>query len=187
MRRSRAKSVDGISGATISAHAMRGAMMASAVTVSYLKGVISDNSSGLSLDRYSFTQRTWSELVADATIRRNSLTNRSVQDAFSADGLLEPDIGPGDALFITLYVALATPPSVGRNLFGSRAFRQISQSVVPGEHQLMIASSGDYRWLPRNPWLSEMFDWVRVVQDGAIIPLKPENFYPVSPTIISMT
>ena len=178
VRRSRVKSIDGISGATISAHAMRGAMMASAVTVSYLKGVISDNSSGLSLDRYSFTQRTWSELVADTTIRRSSLTNRSVQDAFSADGVLEPDIGPGDEPFITLYAALATPPLVGRNLFGSRAFRQISQSAMPGEHQLMIASSGDYRWLPRNPWLIEVFDRVRVVQNGAIIPLKPENFYP---------
>ncbi|SVD38538.1 uncharacterized protein METZ01_LOCUS391392, partial [marine metagenome] len=78
VRRSRAKSVDGISGATISAHAMRGAMMVSAVAVGYLTGVISDNSSGLSLDRYSFTQHTWRELVSDATIRSLSLTNRSV-------------------------------------------------------------------------------------------------------------
>ena len=178
MRRPRAKSVDGISGATVSAHAMRGAMMVSAVTVGYLKGVISDNSGGLSLDRYNFTQHTWSELVADATIRTLPLTNGSVRKEFSAAGMPEPDIGPDDELFLTLYTALATPKSIGRNLFGSNAFRQISQSVVPGEHQLMIASSGDYRWLPRNPWLVEMFDRVRVVQNGTVISLRPENFYP---------
>lgn len=178
MRRFRPKYVDGISGATVSAVAMRRATLGAAVMAGYAKGVVTDSGGGLSLDRYSFAQRTWPELVDDGSIRTLTLTNRAVREAFSRAGFVAPDIRPDDASFVTLYAALATPPTVGRNLFGPRAFRQISQSAIPGEHQLMLASSGDYLWLPRNPWLVEVFNRVSIVQNGTAIVLRPENYYP---------
>ncbi len=177
-RRVRTKYVDHISGATVSAMAMLRATKSAAIMVGYLKGIIADGGDGLSLDRYSFAVRTWPDLIADGSIRALPVSNRTVRRMFLTAGLDEPDIGPDDALFLTLYAALATPPSVGRNLFGAGAFRQISQAATPGEQNLIIGSTGDYLWLPRNPWLVEVFDRVRIVQNETLISLRPENFYP---------
>ena len=150
--------------------------------VGYIKGIIADSGSGLSIDRYTFEERDWPELVADGSIRALHLTNGDVRAAFAAQvgAGAEPEVtlGPDGEPFLSLYTALATPPAIGRNLIGARAFRQVVQAQKPGEHQLLVATTGAYKWFPPNPWLVPIFDRVRIVQDGKTIRLAPENFYP---------
>ena len=112
-----------------------------------------------------------------------SLSSRAVQGELSKHGVvasvLEQNIAPDDTPFITLHTALVTPPSIGRNLFGYKVFRQISRDIESGEHQLMIASSGKYSWLPPNPWQVDVFDRVHIVQNNTVISLKSKHFYAV--------
>ena len=177
-RQAPVKNMDGISGATVSANAMWNAVMGSSVIVGYLMGLVSDDGGGLSVDRFTFVERTWEELIADESIRVHSLTKGFVRKEFFEAGIaLELD-GPDEEEFVTLYTALATPPSVGRNLFGSNVFGKISQSAVPGEHQLLVASMGSYRWTPLNPYLVDIFDRIRLVQGEVMLPLETRNFYP---------
>ena len=177
-RQAPVKNMDGISGATVSANAMWNAVMGSSVIVGYLMGLVSDDGGGLSVDRFTFIERTWEELIADESIRVHSLTKGFVRKEFFEAGIaLELD-GPDEEEFVTLYTALATPPSVGRNLFGSNVFGKISQSAVPGEHQLLVASMGSYRWTPLNPYLVDIFDRIRLVQGEVMLPLETRNFYP---------
>jgi NosR/NirI family nitrous oxide reductase transcriptional regulator len=177
-RRPHLKKVDAISGATVSAMAMRRATMGAAVMVGYLKGIIADGGEGLTLDRYSFAERTWPKLVADGSIRELTVSYGDVRKAFDGDTPDGLELGPDQEPLATFYAALATPPSIGRNVFGARAFRQISQSATRGEQQVIIGSIGGYLWLPRNPWLVEVFDRVHIIQNGKSISLRPENFYP---------
>ena len=180
-RRFAPNSVDAISGATISAMAMGRAVLDSAILVGHLKGVIDAEASGVSLDVYEYAERDWPDLVAEGSIASLTLTNREVRAAFAAqlgEGVMpEVALGPDDEAFITLYAAVATPPAIGRNLFGTRAFRQIMRTARPGEHQLLIASVGPYQWIPKNPWLVSVFERAGIVQNDTVLPLVPENFY----------
>lgn len=173
--------IDAVSGATVSAMIMSRAIVDSAILVGYLKEIIDDGSNSLSLDVYNSEDRSWSEMMADGSVRSLTVTNWEVREAFLAQlgesAVPEAGLGANDGNFITLYVALATPPAIGRNLFGARAFRAATQSSKAGEQQLLVASSGPYKWIPRNPWLVPIFDRVRVVQNGRELPLLPENFY----------
>lgn len=180
-RRFAPNSVDAVSGATISAMAMGRAMLDSAILVGHLEGVIDETATGVSLDIYEFAEHDWPELVEEGSIASLTLTNAEVRSAFAAqlggDAVPDTPFGPDDEPFITLYAAVATPPAIGRNLFGTRAFRHLMRTAKPGEHQLLIASVGPYQWLPKNPWLVPVFDRARIVQNDAVIPLVPENFY----------
>ena len=173
-----AKNLDGVSGATVSANAMWNAVLGSAVVVGYLMGVVSDDGGGLSVDRFSYKELTWEELVSDSSMRIHAVTKGFVREAFSETGTAVELDGEDEEEFVTFYVALATPPSVGRNLFGSNVFAKISQSALPGEHQILIASSGEYRWAPPNPYMVDIFNRLRIVQNNVSLPLKTRNFYP---------
>jgi len=175
------KHVDAISGATISAVAMRRAVVNAATQVGFHTGVVTDSGIGLSLDRFGFVPRGWTDLMADGSVRSRTLTNQDVRTAFATLG---PDVTPAvelganDAPALTLYAALATPPTVGRNLFGERIFQKITEVAVPGEQQLIIGSVGGYKWLPRNPWLVDLIDHARIVQGDRIIPLETRAYAP---------
>ncbi len=179
-QRYRPTNYDGVSRATVSAEAMRRATTASAITVGQLKGLISENRSGVWLDRFSFTEYTWDDLIKDGAIQSLALSNDDIQIAFSQNGSeseLNAEQNPEQNF--TLYTALVTPPSIGRNLFGFKVFRQMSRDIETGESQLMIISSGKYRWLPKNPWKEEVFDQIHIVQNGNVIQLLSKNFYAV--------
>lgn len=174
------KSVDAISGATISAMAMGRAVLDSAILVGHLKDVIDKGETGVALDIYEFAERDWPTLVEEGSIATLTLTNGQVKTAFAeqlGDATPAVPLGPDDETFITLYAAVATPPAIGRNLFGTRAFRHLMRTAKPGEHQILIASTGPYEWLPKNPWLVPVFERARIVQGDTVVPLLPENFY----------
>ena len=179
-RRFTPKTVDAISGATISAMAMGRAMLDSAILIGHTQGLIQEGG-GIALDIYEFAERDWPTLVADGSITSLTLTNGQVRDAFAQQlgPAAQPDValGPDAEPFITLYAAVATPPAIGRNLFGARAFRHLMRTAKPGEHQLFIASTGPYQWIPKNPWLVPVFERARIVQNDTVLPLVPENFY----------
>ena len=174
------KGVDGVSGATVSAIIMGDAILDSALRAGHLTGLIGAGDEGLAIDRFSFEPESWAGLVGDGSIASLSLTNAEVRaafaEAFGADAA--PELGADQAPFIALHVALATPPRIGRNLFGARAFRQIAQDARPGEQQLLIASTGPYHWLPANPYLVAAFDRLHIVQRGTVLEIRPENFNP---------
>ena len=164
---------DGVSGATISAAAMSNAIMDSAIFAGYRAAILDDSGTGLSLDRFAYEPHSWAGLIADGSITRLTLSRREVRS------ILGEVVPPGgdDEVFLTLYVALATAPGIGRNLFGSRIFRSVVKTSQAGDHQLLVASVGPYRWIPRNPYMVAIFDRIRVRQGETVVPLLPENFY----------
>ena len=166
---------DGVSGATISAMTMSNAIMDSAILVGYVTGILDDSGTGLTLDRVSFEARDWEALLADGSVKALTVSNGEVRAALGAAA--PTDLGADDAPFLTLYAALATPPGIGRNLFGIRVFRSALQSSQAGDHHLLIASHGAGRWIPRNPYMADEFEHIRIVQGERALALRTENFY----------
>jgi NosR/NirI family transcriptional regulator, nitrous oxide reductase regulator len=145
--------LDGVSGATVSGIAMANAMLDSALRVGLIVGLREAGGDGLSLNRYDFAPSTWQDLVGDGSVR---------------------ELRVGAA---TLYVALATQPAVGRNLFGERAYRTMREAAGPDDNQILVASQGAIGWIPENPWLVPIFERLRLVQGEKVLALRPESFY----------
>ena len=150
--------VDGVSGATVSVTAMRRAVLSAAAAVGYRTGILADGGGGLALDRATFARRNWSELLAEGSVRR-------------------ADVGEGDAR-TAFFAALATPPAIGRNLFGDTRFRNAVETAPHNAQQLMIGSVGPHKWLPINPWMVDKIAGVRVVQGERVIELLTRRFSP---------
>ncbi|MDP6953601.1 MAG: 4Fe-4S binding protein [Alphaproteobacteria bacterium] len=146
-------SIDGISGATVSGVAMANAMLDSALRIALIVGLREAGDEGLSLNRYDFAPATWQGLVDDGSVR---------------------DLRVGTA---TLYAALATPPAIGRNLFGERAYRSMREAASADDNQILVASVGGIGWIPENPWLVPLFERLSLVQGDKTFALRPEEFY----------
>jgi len=184
MRRLVLRQVDALTGATVSAKAFATGVTNAATVAGYRLGMIDDTSGGLAINRYDFEARGWSDLIADGSVRTLSLTYRDVRDAFAQQlgRSAGPDVvmGPDDEMFITFYVALATPPTIGANLIGPRAYQRMTQNANPRAHYIVIASAGKYDWKPAKHWGIPVVTSVSIVQNGKSMPQQPAYFDPLS-------
>jgi len=183
MHRLAPRKTDGVSGATVSAKAMANAFTAAATKVAYLTGMVDDAAGGVSVDRYGYESRTWSELIADGSVRRQVLSYGDVQGAFAEQlgASAEPDLamGAADETFLTLYAALATPPTVGANLMGEQAYRLMNQKSQAGAQHIVVASAGGLDWLPSAAWMVATVTDIAIVQNGQVMPLRPADVEPL--------
>ena len=76
------KRIDAVSGATISALSMKTAIINSALKVGYITEIITKTLQPLTLDSYSYTEKTWPELVADGSIGVLELTYGELRSKF---------------------------------------------------------------------------------------------------------
>jgi transcriptional regulator of nitric oxide reductase len=173
---------DFVAGATISTRAMRQAIYNAARTVLRAKAprpAVTEPT----LDADTFVIKSWDQLLAEGSVVRKTLTNRE------AAALLEKAGGPGvkpevdfgsepDAPYIEVFTGLATPLSIGGNLFGTRdlgAYRR-------GGHVFAVASNGTYDFVGAayyRPGVS--FDRLRVVQGDNVFEFKRDQFQRYSP------
>jgi transcriptional regulator of nitric oxide reductase/ferredoxin len=177
--RKNARGVDGVSGATISATLMYSAILLSGRKVARIKGLSgSDSPSGLSLDVDRFEEADWAALLDNGSMGRLSLSNRDVEEAFSAwrdPGARPPDFGLDEERFIDLYAALATPAGIGRNIFGNKWYNHHIALLGQGDHLLMLASTGRFPGLRARPGSGGRFYRLRLSQNGREISLDESN------------
>ncbi len=135
---------DFVSGATVSARAMRAATVATARLVMRSR-IDSFEIVEPTLDIDGFRLAAWEDLLEDGTFARTTITNAELAAAFDELGARpnEP-IGPPQETFVELYAALGTPPTVGRNVFGARAFEAIEQRAALDGNLIIVAAQGDY-------------------------------------------
>lgn len=140
---------DFVSGATISARAMRFAVGdASRIVMRGLVGLPEVTEPTLDVD--GFAEKSVAELIADGSIRTVTITNAEVQAAFAAAGFPNavPEMPmrgePGDT-YIQLFTGLATPAAIGRNAISNAAiYDRIANDYPPGTQAIIMGSEGRY-------------------------------------------
>ncbi len=168
--------IDGVSGATVSSLVISDAIMRSARAVARARGILGGAAAAIDLD--SFTPADWAALVSEGAVARLHLTNGAVDQALRARGA--PGFGPPgvkrdpEASFIDLYVALATPAAIGRNLLGRRVHDRLMAGLAPGDQLLFVAASGLYSFKGTAWRKSGVFDRVALVQGDRTIRLRAD-------------
>jgi transcriptional regulator of nitric oxide reductase len=122
-----------------------------------------------------FEPRTWQQLVASGLVRRLSLRNRDVEKAFAgAEGAgLDPvALERPDDPFCDLYAAMATVPTVGRNLLTDAAWKLMNARTFAGDHVLLVMSKGRCRIVSETFQRNTVPDQLSLKQSGLPIEMR---------------
>ena len=180
---------DYVDGATISARAMRAAVITTAGLV--LRPRVARSAETVAtpttaaatapvsattvpaLDLESFSIKPWNDLVAEGAVLRRRVTSGEVATALAAAGVtdvkLDWPLGAADDLYIEFLTALATPPAIGGNLLGLLKFEDYRRELPRGAQAIYVASNGPYDFLGTRYFRESegnRFDRLRVVQGG---------------------
>ncbi len=165
--------IDGIAGATISSVVMNDAILRAARMVARARGILAPAPGEQArLDIDSFTPADWSQLIKRGAIAALHVRNGDLARAFRDAGLGDIRTGPPDDRFIDLYVALATPATIGRNLLGARAYNRAMADLGAGDQLLVVAGAGLYSFKGTRYVRSGVFDRIALVQGERTIRLK---------------
>jgi hypothetical protein len=172
---------DFVAGATVSARAMRAAVVASARLV--LRGRGAGRIVSIpTLDADSFSVMSWDELLATGAVARRQITSGEVAAAFEKAGAsgttLDVPLGKPDDLYADVMTGLFTPRAIGGNLLGLQNFEEYLRVMPVGAQVVVIASNGPYEFLDAKYRLVDgrRFDRLRVIQDGQIIDFARDGF-----------
>lgn len=87
------------------------------------------------------------QMLRRGLVQHRLVRNRDVEQLFkNSDGAgldAEARTWPDDT-FIDLYIAMASVPSIGRNLLTEAGWRKLQARLEPGDHVLMVMSAGRY-------------------------------------------
>jgi len=161
-----ADGLDAVSGATISSLVMNDAILRSARAIAISRGIVEGGGSGLRFDEFS--PATWDDLLAEGSLARLTITVGQARRAIEAlGGRLLPEgvpLPPDDASFLELYVGLATPARIGRNLLGERALARLMAEGKAGDQLLFVAGQGLYSFKGYDYRRRGIFDRLQVIQ-----------------------
>lgn len=186
------KSVDVVSGATVTAVVISDGLMRSALAVAKSRGIagfpspqqrIAAASAAATekpvLADLSYEKATWTALLGDGSVRRLHLLNREVDEAFAKVGVGSPEpyakAGLPDEDFIDFYVGLMSVESVGRSLLTLEDYKSISAWLGPGQPALILAANGDYSFRGSGFVRGGIFDRIQLIQDDQTILFKDKD------------
>jgi NosR/NirI family transcriptional regulator, nitrous oxide reductase regulator len=164
---------DFVAGATISARAMRAAVLATAALV--LRARVAGAAVTVpTLDVESYSAKSFDELLADGAVVRRRVTSGEVAAALAQTGAATPRLevplrAKGDDLYIEFMTGLFTPPAIGGNLIGLPKFEDYKREQPSGSQAIFIASNGPYDILGTKYFRASegnRFDRLRIIQDG---------------------
>jgi len=195
----RAANPDLVRGASISGRALRTGMQSAAerVYAAHIKGEAVQVVTEPTLDRRGFSSYSTEDLLKMGSIATLTI---SVRDLVKR---LEAQAGPGalpqqqmaqlqslDEPFITYMVALATPASIGNNLFGDTRFREITARPPTDALIVWMGADGYFSHASNSHFSAAagyLFDQVKIVQGDKVIRLNRDQHMRLSPIVSSGT
>ena len=179
--------IDIVSGATVTVMVIDDSVVRSAIRVARaygLGGLESERSlptgPKASIDMTApATTEDWIGLVADGSVRRLKLTVDDVNRAFEQDGDLaaieRPEPGDPDAVFIELFAALVSIPTVGKSVLGDSEYRNLTRRLEPGRHGILVAGDGRYSFKGSGYVRGGIFDRFQLIQGDNSIRFRDRN------------
>lgn len=178
--------VDAISGATVSTMVIGDSIMRASLRIARLRGI-----GGAGPEAAAAPARTvdpskhaivasFAALLGDGSVRRLSLSNGEVDDAFrragNAEAAAHPESGPREAPFIDLYVALASIPSIGESLLGEEEYEHLEKRLKPGQQAVLVAGDGPYSFRGSGYVRGGIFDRIEVLQGENSIRFRDRDY-----------
>ncbi|WP_254684647.1 NosR/NirI family protein [Sulfitobacter sp. JL08] len=160
---------DIISRATVSTGVIRDSILRTARTLAIGRGLLP----GGGIDRISFEAKDWPTLIAENAISHSVVTLDTARAALSGAKVPVP---AGDAPFIEVWVALADPPTIGRNILGQQQYTRAVGALGPGDVVLFVASRGLHSHRGTDWRKTGVFDRIVLVQGDRRVPITDAGY-----------
>ncbi|ABC30139.1 Regulator of nitric oxide reductase transcription [Hahella chejuensis KCTC 2396] len=180
------KSVDAITGATVTVMVVNESIMRSVRKVATSLGLINANATApirAEVLEDLFNTADWAQLTGAGAIRRLHLSRGQVDESFrgtAAEGVDDAPPDSRDETFINLYYAYLNAPTIGRNLLGESQYRWLMEELKPGEHAIAVMAEGRYSFKGSGYVRGGIFDRVQLRQRGDIISFRDLDYYRLS-------
>lgn len=185
--------IDAISSATVTSMVVNETIMNSALKVAASRKLIAgaaDADARTAAVRTDYYQPAdWDTLTGNGAIAHLQLKRQAITDVFKGQpesGLVDDPTAPapgheGD-VFIDLYFADVTPPTVGRNLLGTSAHADLMRQLKPGDSAIAVMANGIYSFKGVGYVRGGIFDRVHVLQDGKLVLFKDTDLVQLNDT-----
>ena len=160
--------VDGVSMATASTRVINESILAASLAVARRKLGFGASNAGLKVEarQDGFTPLSVAELEERGWLKRFRLTNAQAEAGFAGTSVAGQSEGPPDAVLADLAIAYLNVPSIGRNLIGEAAHARLMRELGPGDHAVLVVSSGPWNPLGEDFVLGSIPDGIAVTQNG---------------------
>ncbi|MCP4768364.1 MAG: regulatory protein NosR [Gammaproteobacteria bacterium] len=115
----------------------------------------------------------WTGLISDGSVTRLKISLAQINQAFKDSGeplaLEFPEQGADDEVFIELYAAVVSIPSIGRSMLGENEYRNLLKKLKPGEQAILLAGDGRYSFKGSGYVRGGIFDRFQIVQGDTSI------------------
>ncbi|XXQ69426.1 4Fe-4S binding protein [Neisseriaceae bacterium B1] len=110
----------------------------------------------------------WDELLKENAVQKLHLTvadaNRLLEQN-NPEAAKHPQPGQPESLFIDLYTAVVSQPSIGISLLGEDGFKALQARLKPNQSAIVIAGEGVYSWKGSGYVRGGIFDRIEVIQN----------------------
>jgi len=166
--------IDIVTGATVTVMVMDDTILRSAIKVAREFGL-----SGLRVEKKEAGPKAsvnaeisniedWTGLVSDGSLVRLKINLAQINQAFADTGnplaLESAEQGEANEIFIELYAAVVSIPSIGRSLLGKHEYRNLMKKLKPGEQAILLAGDGRYSFKGSGYVRGGIFDRFQIVQ-----------------------
>jgi NosR/NirI family nitrous oxide reductase transcriptional regulator len=177
--------VDVVSGATVTVMVIDDTILRGAIKVARTYGL-----GGLQperkrsgpkamVDTEISTVEDWITLIGDGSVRRLKLTIGEANQAFEASGdalaTEHPEEGEPDEVFIELYTAVVSIPTIGRSLLGEAEYKNLLERLEPGQQAILLAGEGRYSFKGSSYVRGGIFDRFQIIQGDNSFRFKDSN------------
>jgi NosR/NirI family transcriptional regulator, nitrous oxide reductase regulator len=171
---------DALSGATVTVRVIDDSIVRSALKIARWYGLgglkaeaKKTKTTKVEIDKDQNRVSDWVELLSNGSVKRLKLTEGDINEAFANVAGTKKQIrsrqGRSDNDFIELYTALVSIPTIGRSLLGDAEYKNLVNSLNPGQQAILIAANGPYSFKGSGYVRGGIFDRFEVVQnDNAI-------------------
>ena len=139
--------LDGVSKATASVRILNQSVLSASLKVArkklgFAEGRDPDQIARVRTDL--FEQLSVRQMLDAGMIRHVRVLNRDVEKLFAGSEGEGLDPAAPDGIFIDLYLAQVSVPSIGRNLLKRASWSKLSNRLEEGDHAILVLSSGRY-------------------------------------------
>ncbi len=169
------RSVDIISGATVTVMVIEDSILRSSVKFARAMGIAGLGGSVAAtpsvirhVDDSVQGTDSWTTLLGDGSVRSRRLTVGEINEAFAAqnnpEATARPEPGPDDDAFIDLFMAPVSVPLIGRSLMGEAEYKLMADRLKPGQQAVLIFANGRYSFKGSGYVRGGIFDRIQLIQ-----------------------
>ncbi|PWF21614.1 regulatory protein NosR [Corticimicrobacter populi] len=121
----------------------------------------------------------WDALLGDGSVRRLQLSVDDVNQGFlkadNAAAAAHPESDDPQDLFIEMYTAQVSVPSIGLSLLGDALYQRLQSQLKPGQQAILVAGQGLYSFKGSGYVRGGIFDRIEMVQGDRSFRFRDRN------------